>query len=115
MAHLRKRPTYFVKDGVRREAFFTIQARELREQGFVEEGAELPKPPVVEKKLPEVAVEVGGDAFDFETAVEVVGETLDDMTKVELVEYAEEHGLEFKPNQPKAEILQICKDHEGKA
>jgi len=114
MAHLRKRPTYFVKDGVRREAFFTIQARELREQGFVEEGAELPKPPKVEKKLPEVAVEVGGDAFDFETAVEVVGETLDDMTKIELIEYAEEHGLEFKPNQPKFEILEICKDYQAK-
>ena len=114
MAHLRKRPTYFVKDGVRREAFFSIQARELQAQGFVEEGTELPKPPKVEKKLPEVAVEVGGDAFDFETAVEVVGESLDDMTKVELIEYAEEHGLEFKPNQPKFEILEICKDYQAK-
>jgi len=117
MAHLKKLPTYFVKGDERRAAYYTINARELMAAGFVEEGAE-PNQPIKAhepKPVPEILVEVGLDAFDTESIKgEGSEDNLDDMTKAELVEYAEEHGLEFKPNQPKAEILQICKDHEDK-
>ena len=63
MAHLRKLPTYFVKGDERRAAYYTIQAKELRAAGFVEEGekAEVRKP--IEKQ-PEIVVEAGASAFD---------------------------------------------------
>lgn len=63
MALLDKRPTWFVKDGVRRAAYYTVQATELREAGFVEEG-EPAKVYVPKPGPPEVPVEAGGDAFE---------------------------------------------------
>ena len=66
MAHLKKLPTYFVKDGVRREAYFTVQARELLAKGFVEEGGEKAEPAERNNPLPEVPVVAGGDGFEFE-------------------------------------------------
>ena len=55
MAHLKKLPTYFVKDGERRRAaYYTIQARELIKAGYVEEGEKAePRAP---KPLPEIFV-----------------------------------------------------------
>jgi hypothetical protein len=48
--HLSKLPTIFVKNGEERKAYFTVQARELVEQGWVEKGTEpkkeAPKPEV---------------------------------------------------------------------
>ena len=64
MALLDKRPTWFVKGDRRRAAYYTIQAKELRDAGFVEEGNEPAKPAVLEDKLPEVPVVAGGDAFE---------------------------------------------------
>ena len=64
MALLDKRPTWFVKGDRRRAAYYTIQAKELRDAGFVEEGKEPAKPAVLEDKLPEVPVVAGGDAFE---------------------------------------------------
>lgn len=92
MAHLRKLPTYFVKGEERRGVFFSIQARELIANGWVEEGekAEKAKP----QKLPEVAVEVGGNAFDMENKLEEASELLEEMTKSELLDWAEERGVD---------------------
>lgn len=42
--HLSKLPTIFVKDGEERKAFYTVQARELAADGWVEKGEEKPKP-----------------------------------------------------------------------
>ena len=39
--HLSKLPTIFVKNGEERKAYFTVQARELVEQGWVEKGTEV--------------------------------------------------------------------------
>jgi hypothetical protein len=86
MAHLKKLPTYFVKDGVRREAYFTVQARELLEQGFVEEGAEKAEPAERNTPLPEVPVVAGGDGFEFELIEEEEAE-----------EAVEEEAEEKKP------------------
>lgn len=65
MALLEKRPTYFVKDGDRRAAYYTITARELRAEGYVEEG-EKAAPANLDNPLPEVPVVAGGDAFEAE-------------------------------------------------
>lgn len=46
--HLPNLPTIFVKDGVERKAYFTVEARELRAAGWVEKGSEPVK--AVEKK-----------------------------------------------------------------
>jgi hypothetical protein len=63
MALLDKRPTWFVKDGVRRAAYYTVQAKELLAIGFTPEDEE-PKPANLNKPLPEVPVVAGGDAFE---------------------------------------------------
>jgi hypothetical protein len=71
MALLEKRPTYFVKDGDRRAAYYTITARELKDQGYVEEG-EKAVPANLDKPLPEIPVVAGGDAFEATEAEEEV-------------------------------------------
>lgn len=40
--HLSKLPTIFVKNGEERKAYFTVQARELAADGWVEKGKEKP-------------------------------------------------------------------------
>lgn len=113
MPHLKKLPTYFVKGDERRAAFYTIQARELREAGFVEEG-EKAAPAPTPKPVPEVVVEAGGDAFDMEAKLEIEEESLDEMTKAELLDYAMERGYDLKNNLSKAEIFKLCKEIEAK-
>ena len=44
--HLPKLPTIYTKNGEERKAYFTVQARELVEMGWVEKGTEQPKPTV---------------------------------------------------------------------
>ena len=115
MAHLKKLPTYFVKGDERRAAYYTIQARELRAAGFVEEGekAEVRKP--VEKQ-PEIVVEAGAEPFDStESLTEPVAEEndLDGMTKAELLDWAMDQGHDLKNALPKAEILAACKEIEA--
>ena len=114
MAHLKKLPTYFVKGDKRRAAYYTIQARELRAAGFVEEGekAEVRKP--IEKQ-PEIVVEAGADAFDStDSLTEPLAEEddLEGMTKAELLDWAMEKGHDLKNALPKAEIFKLCKEIE---
>lgn len=117
MAHLKKLPTYFVKDGEhRRAAYYTIQARELREAGYTEEGgrAEPYKPA---PRLPEIVVEAGAEPFDStESLTEPMAdeESLDEMTKAELLDWAMDHGHDLPNNDKKAEILAACKAIEAK-
>lgn len=47
--HLPELPTVFVKAGEERKVYFTVQARELLAQGWVEK-TEVPPTPVVEEK-----------------------------------------------------------------
>lgn len=110
MAHLKRLPTYFVKDGDRRAAYFTIQARELRAKGYVEEGEKAVAKPAT-KPLPEIVPEVAAEPFDStESLTEPVGETLEEMTKAELLEWALEKGHDLRNNDPKAEIFAKCKE-----
>ena len=111
MAHLKKLPTYFVKDGVRLAAYYTIQAREFRAAGFVEEGAPAEAAPVA-PKVPEQPVVAGGDGFE-DLMADEIQEALDAMTKAELLEWAYEQGHDLKNALPKAEILKACKEIEA--
>ena len=42
--HLDRLPTLFVKDGEERKVYFTIQARELSEDGWIEKAPSSPLP-----------------------------------------------------------------------
>lgn len=113
MAHLKKLPTYFVKGDKRRAAYYTIQARELRAAGYVEEGekAEVAKP--VERQ-PEIVNEVGAEPYDStESLTEPIAETLEEMTKAELLDWALEHGVDLPNNDRKADIFAACKEIEA--
>lgn len=112
MAHLAKLPTYFVKDGDRRAAYYTITARELTEAGYVEEGEKAVKAPV-SKPVPEILVEAGQDAFDDDSIKMTDSEHLEEMTKAELLEYAYERGFDLKNNLLKSEIFKLCKEIEA--
>lgn len=111
MAHLAKLPTYFVKGDERRAAYYTIQARELRAAGYIEEG-EKAAPAPAPKPVPEVVVEAGGSAFDMDDKLEIEEESLEEMTKAELLEWAMDHGHDLKNALPKAEIFKLCKEIE---
>lgn len=110
MAHLDKLPTYFVKGDDRKAAYYTVDARELLEAGYVEEGAEVDARPSVTGPLPEKPVVAGGDGFDFEP--EVLDVSLDELTKAELLDWALDLGHDLKNNLSKAEILKQCKEIE---
>ena len=113
MPHLDKLPTYFVKDGERRAAYYTIQARELRDAGYVEEGEKAVAAKPIDR-LPEIVNEVGAEPFDStESLTEPVAETLEEMTKAELLDWALEKGHDLKNNAPKAEIFAQCKEIEA--
>jgi hypothetical protein len=113
MAHLKKQPTWFVKNGERRKAFFTVEARELITNGWKEEGAKAePAPP--SKPLPEILVEAGTDAFDDDSVKDSIGEMLEEMTKAELIEWAAENGsTDINPYSTKSVIFAKCKELEA--
>ena len=112
MAHLDKLPTWFVKDGKRKPAYYTVRARELRAMGFVEEGQKAaPAKPL--ERLPEIVNEVGAEPYDStESLTEPMADEddLDSMTKAELLDWALEHGEDLPNNDLKAEILAKCKE-----
>lgn len=113
--HLRKLPTWFVKGDDRRAAYYTVQARELRQAGFVEECEKaVAKKPI--EKQPEIIVEAGGTAYDSTDSLQEPqsdGETLEEMTKAELLDWALDHGHDLKNAAPKAEIFASCKEIES--
>lgn len=119
MAHLDKLPTYFVKDGKRRAAYYSIQARELRAKGYVEEDGKKAEPmDLLDKRQPEIVNEVGAEPYDStESLTEPMAdeEDLDSMTKAELLDYALDHGVDLPNNDLKAEILAACKEIQAEA
>lgn len=115
--HLRKLPTWFVKGDERRAAYYTIQARELRAAGFVEEGEKaVAKKPI--EKQPEILVEAGSTAYDSTDALQEPqsdDETIEEMTKAELLDWAMDRGHDLKNALPKSEIFKLCKEIEENA
>lgn len=118
MAHLKKLPTYFIKDGERRRtAYYTIQAREFRAAGYVEEGEKAEVRAPIEKQ-PEIIVEAGTTAYDSTEALQEPqsdGETIEEMTKAELLDWALDKGHDLKNALPKSEIFKLCKEIEETA
>ena len=115
MPHLDRLPTWFVKGDERRGAYYTIQARELREDGWVEEGEKAKAHKPVDQ-LPEIVVEAGAEPFDStESLTEPLAEeeALEDMTKAELLDWAMDRGHDLKNALPKAEIFAQCKEIEA--
>jgi len=99
--HLKNRPTYFVKNGIRKPVYYTVDARQLTEEGWVIEQEEKPTAKIVEPKQPEVTEEE--ESTDEE-------ESLDDMTRAELIDFATANDIDFKSSASKAEILEACKE-----
>jgi hypothetical protein len=93
--HLKNCPVYFVKDGQRQAVYYSVDARQLTEDGWtVEQEEEQALEPVVAKAPEAVAEE----------------DPLDEMTRAELIDFAESNGIEFKSSASKADILEACKE-----
>lgn len=110
--HLRTLPTWFIKGADRRAAYYTIQARELRAAGYIEEEEKAEVRVPIEKQ-PEIIVEAGTTAYDSTDALQeplVEEGDLDGMTKSELLDYAMDQGHDLKNALLKSEILSLCKE-----
>lgn len=104
--HLEKRPTYFVKNGVRKPVYYTVDARQLAEAGWVpEENKPNPIKPIDEP----VAVAIN-EPIDKQQEPDSESEEsaakLSDMTKVELVEFAKERNIQIDPYALKSTVLE---------
>lgn len=115
MPYLDKLPTWFIRGDERRGAYYTIQARELKADGWVEEGQKAKAHKPVDQ-LPEIVVEAGAEPFDSTDSLTeplAEGEALEDMTKAELLDWAMDRGHDLKNALPKAEIFAACKEIES--
>ena len=103
-----------VKDGVRKEVYWSVTKRQMIEDGWAREN-ETPAPKREVSKLPQIVVEAGVEAFSPEATKieEEPSEDLEDMTKAELLEWAMERGVDLPNNDRKAEILEACKKIEA--
>lgn len=128
--HLRNYPRYFIKDGERRPAYFTVEQTELIAQGWVPEESGLPSTtepgsgldPIAEP-APEPTVEQVAAQEKVIEPVEVVVEDdpilpvapeaplpdFEFMTKQELIDYASERGVELKPALHKSDLVEECR------
>lgn len=97
--HLNKLPTWFVKDGERRPVYYTVDARELSEEGWEPE-----------EEVKEHEISVTGVAIPITSPqpAEEVEEDLTQMTKAELVDYAKAYNIEIDPGALKSVILEAC-------
>lgn len=98
---------YMVKGDERRQVYWSIDRRELEEDGWKVESEEKPAAP---KTLPEV--EVGEDPFEA-VAEEEEEYDLNEMTKAELLAWASDLGHDLPANELKSEVLAKCKEIEG--
>lgn len=99
--HLDKRPTYFVKNGVRKPVYYSVDARQLAEAGWVPEGsAQVESIKVAGGAEPAVEVE----EFELESESEAVD--LAGMTKSELTEFAKKQNIEVDVYALKSTILE---------
>ena len=107
--HLKNRPTYFAKDGVRKPVYYTVDARQLLEDGWTEEGATKTKAPAKVEVAEAAAASPEPAIAEPEIVTGPEPEAiLDGMTRAELVQFAEANGVEFKSYGSKAEILEAC-------
>lgn len=105
--HLDRLPTPMKRGEEIRNAYYDVQKEEWEAEGFavVDDGF-VPEPPP--RKLPEIVVEAGIDAYEPDSEKLEGQLTLEDMTKMELLDWAMERGVDLKNNLPKAQILAAC-------
>jgi hypothetical protein len=109
--HLKNRPTYFVKNGVRKPVYYTVDARQLIENGWTEEGGSAAPEPVKVTGIPIPITSPEPVKVEENKTTESKTEVdLDGMTRAELVEFAESNDIEFKSYASKADILEACKE-----
>lgn len=97
--YLPQRPTYYVKDGNRRAVYYTVDARQLSEKGWVVEGKQIQEPITEEVATEEPIAEP---------------EDINNMTKAELVDYAKRNNISIDTWASKAVIFEtICNAENG--
>lgn len=126
--HLQPYPQYFLKDGERRAANYTVEARELLEAGWVAEKNALiealssapttePAPEPEPAEPAEPAEQVDADVVEDEDAEPApIDERIEDadvvdfaaMTRLQLLAYAEKRGVDLRNNLSKAELIEAC-------
>jgi len=116
MAKLPNRPVWFTKDGQRRAASWTVEARDLVRDGWTQEVIDREPEVTVKDAIPEIVVEAGVDAYDVDSLKYGREEDLVDLeklTKQELIDWALDQGEDIAPNLLKADILEICEGLAG--
>jgi hypothetical protein len=99
--HLRPYPQAYVKGDERRLVYYTVEARELRENGWVRESGDEPEAPAT--------VEAAEEKAEFEPEPVVGDPDFEAMTKRELLQYAADNGIDLPDNALKAELIEACK------
>lgn len=120
--HLPGYPRYYVKGDQRRAVYYTADARELLQAGWLPE-EKTAKPESPEPEEIDLEEEIDGETeagIEVETD-EIIAPCLtskdteeepidfESMTKVELMEYAVKHGSKLQPAMAKAEMVEACK------
>jgi hypothetical protein len=109
--YIRNAPVEFRKDGETRFVYYTVEADELIDQGWVcmltqeERIAEQTEDDFVPIESKEEQVV---PAEDVAVNTDSDGSKLVEMTKNQLIEYASENGVTINPYSTKAEILSVC-------
>ncbi len=107
--HLKNRPTYFTKNGIRKPVYYSVDARQLVENGWIREQVAEAKTPVVVEAAAVAAAPPETEKIEPETTSQSTKEVdFGGMTRAELIRFAEENNLEFKSYGSKAEILEVC-------
>lgn len=103
--HLNDYPHYYVKNGERVAVYFTGEARDLRQSGWVREKPEaLKKEAPAKKEVITEKVEVVIDEPETDGEVD-----FEFMTKPELLAYAMQRGVDLPNNALKADLVEACK------
>lgn len=112
--HLRSFPHTYIKGDERRLAYYSVEARELREAGWKQELTDAPDPEVEPEAVDELISfipEIGEAAKVVDETGETEAEAVDfdTMTKRELLQYAMDRGVDLPDNALKADLVEACK------
>jgi hypothetical protein len=113
--HLPGYPHYYVKGDQRRAVYYTADARELLQAGWLPEEKAVESEPFEPEELDiEEEIEDQNEA-SISTSFSLTAEDTEEepvdfesMTKVELMEYAVKHGSKLQPAMSKAEMVEAC-------
>lgn len=114
--HLKDRPTYFTKEGAVKAVYYSVDARQLADAGWVladelNEEARKEEELALEEELDiedELITEEAQPEVEEEKTDEVDRSKLEGMTKSELIEFASQNNIEIDPYGLKSEVLDAC-------